>query len=213
MQSINRPIYSGSVLLKLSADDHWFHFRVRSRKGKHTRSFYCSREAFMKWLDAGERTYLEMDCSNLLKANVFNEQLILEFHGLNGFSDKTLQGYIDSVYLSKNEFLLLLTQNSTSVVFSYQHRFDKPARFDFSHANDTLQRVIQSREKRRALCKLLSVRNGGYTGDVTRVYNDGRYDFYFINTMSNGRSYNGGIILHEGVSAEGYPKVFYSVHT
>lgn len=167
----------------------------------------------MKWLDAGERTYLEMDCSNLLKANVFNEQLILEFYWLNGFSDKTLQGYIDTVYLSKNEFLLLLTQNSTSVVFSYEHRFDKPARFDFSHANDTLQRVIQSREKRRALSKLLSVRNSGYAGDVTRVYNDGRYDFYFINTMSNGRSYNGGIILHEGVSAEGYPKVFYSVHT
>lgn len=167
----------------------------------------------MKWLGAGERTYLEMDCSNLLKANVFNEQLILEFYWLNGFSDKTLQGYIDTVYLSKNEFLLLLTQNSASVVFSYEHRFDKPARFDFSHANDTLQRVIQSREKRRALSKLLSVRNGGYTGDVTRVYNDGRYDFYFINTMSNGRSYNGGIILHEGVSAEGYPKVFYSVHT
>ena len=167
----------------------------------------------MKWLDAGDCTHLEMDCSNLLKAYVFNEQLILEFYWLNGFSDKTLQGYIDTVYLSKTEFLLLLTQNSASVVFSYEHRFDKPARFDFSHANDTLQRVIQSREKRRALSKLLSVRNGGYTGDVTRVYNDGRYDFYFINTMSNGRSYNGGIILHEGVSAEGYPKVFYSVHT
>ena len=213
MQSIHRPIYTGSVLLKLSADDEWLHFRVRSRQSKYAHSFYCVRKTFLQWLHDGERTYLEMDCGHLLRANLFHEQVILEFYWLSRYSDKALQGRIDTVYLRKKELLSLLEPNSAGVVFSYEHRFGAPARFDFSHANGTLRNVLQSREKRRALSKLLAVRSGGYTGDVTTVYSDGQYDFYFINTMSNGRSYNGGIILHDGVSAEGYSKVYYSVHT
>ena len=213
MQSIHSPIFKGSVLFKFSLDDKWLHFRIRSRRNQFAHSFYCSRDAFMQWLNAGENTYLEMDCVHLLKANLFNEQVILEFYWLSRSSDNKLQGQVDTVYLLTNELLSALEEKHEGVILSYDHRLDKPARFDFTHADRTLRNVLLSPRKRRALSKLLAVRNGGYTNDVTTVYSEGQHDFYFINTMSNGRSYNGGIILHEGRSADGHPCVHYSIHT
>lgn len=213
MQSIHSPIFKGSVLFKFSLDDKWLHFRIRSRRSKCAHSFYCSHDAFMQWLNAGENTYLEMDCGHLLKANLFNEQLILEFYWLSRSSNNKLQGQVDTIYMLKNELQSALKEKHAGAVLSYDHRLDKPARFDFTHADRTLRSVLLSPRKRRALCKLLAVRNGGYTNDVMTVYSEGQHDFYFINIMSNGRSYNGGIILHEGKSADGHPCVYYSIHT
>lgn len=213
MPSIHSPIFRGSVLFKFSLDEKWLHFRVRSRRNKYAHSFYCSYDAFMQWLNEGDRTYLEMDCGHLLKANLFNGQLILEFYWLSRFSDSKLQGQVDTIYMLKNELISALKEKHEGVILSYDHRLDKPARFDFTHAGRTLRSVLLSPNKRRALSKLLAVRNGGYTNDVMKVYSEGQHDFYFINTMSNGRSYNGGIILHEGKSADGHPCVYYSIHT
>ena len=213
MQSIHSPIFKGSVLFKFSLFDKWLHFRIRSRRSKFAHSFYCSHDAFMQWLNEGKNTYLEMDCGHLLKANLFNEQLILEFYWLSRSSDNKLQGQVDTIYMLKNELLSALEEKHEGAVLSYDHRLDKPARFDFTHAGRTLRSVLLSPRKRRALSKLLAVRNGSYTNDVMTVYSEGQHDFYFINTMSNGRSYNGGIILHEGRATDGHPCVYYSIHT
>lgn len=211
MPAIQRSLFTGSVLFKFKVDDDWLRFRIRSRRSRYAHTFYCNRKAFLDWLDAGASSYLETDCGHLMKAVQFQDQLTLEFYWLNRYSDGKLTGCVDTVYLRKEELINGLT--GSGLILSYDHRLDTPSQYDFSNAQSTLQHVLQTSVKRRALCKLLAVRSSDYCGDTVRLYNDGQDSFYFIATMKTGHRYNGGLILHSGTTKEGYPNVYYSVHT
>lgn len=213
MPTFHNTLYEGAALFSFCNDGDWLRMRVRTHRDRYSQSFLCHRATFVEWLKEGSSAYMDMDCGHFLKARQYDGVITLEFYWLNRLSDGRLLGQLETVYLSKNEFLQALDRDSAGRFLSYHHRYDTPTRLDFSRAQSTLRRVIQSPAKRRALCKLLASRCGGYCGESVKVYNDGQDDFYFVTTMSNGHRYNGGFILHSGNTDKGHPYVYYSVHT
>lgn len=213
MPTFHSSIYEGAALFSFRIDDDWLRLRVRSHQGRYGHTFLCRREAFTEWINSKSSAYLDMDCGNFLKARQYDGVLTLEFYWLSRFSDDHVHGQLETVYLRKDEVLHALHADGSGRFFSHHHRYDKPTRLNFSSAQSTLHRVIQSPAKRRALCKLLASHSGGYCGENIKVYSDGQDDFYFVATMSHNRSYNGGFILHSGNTRDGHPYVRYGVHT
>lgn len=205
-------IYEESTLLRFKRDRDWIHFKVRNRRECWAHTFYCTYDKLIAWLQGGASAYLEMDGHRLLKAAQIPGQVTLTFFWFDVYGGGRLTGSTDTVHLDKEMFLAQLLADASGKVFSHLHKFDAPTRFDFSTAQKTLRKAISDKRARRALCRALSQRMGGYCGEHVQVYNDYGKSFYLITTTRWNSQYNGGLILHSS-KKEGREYVYYGFHT
>lgn len=205
-------IFQESTLLRFKWDGDWIRFKVRNRCERWGHTFLCDRKKLLCWLQGQTSIFLEMDGYRLLKATQIPGQVTLTFFWFDVHGDGRLAGSVDTVHLDKEAFLAQLLADTPGKMFSHLHKFDSPTRFDFSTAQNTLRKVIADKRTRRALCRALAQRVGGYCGDHVQVYNDYGKSFYLITTTPWNSQYNGGLILHSS-QKEGREYVYYGFHT
>lgn len=208
----NKPIYPSATRVTLSNSDNCVKLCVYARGMTFRKYFYLLREPFREWLEHGKNEHLEMDCGNLLHATKFNDIVTLRFYWLNVLNDNRVMGTRQTLSLPLNRLLDLVQSETNGSMFTYDGKYDRPPRFDFTHAQRTLQGICAQPQVKRALSKALRNRSASRCNDTIQMYNDFGLSFYMIVTSKGGGGYNGGLILHKS-EKNGRPYVYYGVHT
>ena len=207
-----RPLFENSAKITFRCDASCSVLRIVTRHSNGKHSFYLNRNRFLEWLDHGSNQYLEMDCSNLLRANQYHGIVSLHFYWMSEGYGGQLQGYTQSMDIPCEKLKELLTDTNGGVFFTHQNKYSGRMRFDFTGAERTMHAVCSNPLKRRALSKALRNRIGSRYDEVIHAYNDFSDSFYLIHTMAGGREYNGGLILHQ-CEKDGRTSLNYSFHT
>lgn len=204
-------LYEDPALVKIIPDGDWLRLRIRKESDNWARSFLMSQAQIQRWLSEAPTCYLEMDCGNLLRMSRCADTITLTLYWMNSYSDGRFTGRADTVCLRQGELEAALEGRTVSVL-SHRHRFDRPSRFDFSSARDTLRRVVSDPAVRRALSKALARHADGWCGEHIRAFNDFGKSFYLVTTLPGGFRYDGGLVLHE-VMRNGQSCRYYGFHT
>ena len=204
-------LFPNAHLVRVSRSDTFTRFRITGQKRHDGRSFLCNREALLAYLKSDRTSYLEMDCGNLLQAARCGSLMTLKFCWMNLW-DGRITGEYCILQIPQEQLIRLVESGESGAFLSYEHQYDAPSRFDFSHASRTLQRILASPDKRRALIKTLARRQDGSCGETMTFYNDFGDSLYFVSESAHG-SYNGGLVLHHMHTRTGIPFVQYSFHT
>ena len=204
-------LFPDAHLVRISRSDSFVRFRLIAQKERSGRSFLCNHANLLAWLLSDRFSYFEMDCSSLLQATRRDNLIMLKFCWMNLW-DGRISGEYCTVQLPQNRLIEILESDEETVFLSYEHQYDVPTKFDFSHASRTLRRILASPEKRRALSKALYRRQSGRYGETIIFYNDFGESLYFVSESAHG-SYNGGLVLHHMHTKAGIPYIQYSIHT
>lgn len=204
-------LFPNAYLVRISCSDIFTRFRIIGQEKCSGRSFLCDHDKLLSWLQSDDYTYLETDCGNLLQATRRGSMIILKFCWMNLWGGK-ISGEYRTVQIPLARLIRMLETDDGGVFLSYERQYDAPSRFDFTHASRTLQRILASPDKKRALSKALCRRQAGRYGETMTFYNDLGDSLYFVSESTHG-SYNGGLVLHHAQTSEGIPYIHYSIHT
>ena len=204
--------YSGEsqndVLVTLSADKSYMGIKTYDRHHGSRGRFLVNRSVINELSDAPKGTVsYESDCGDFAMITRLENGLLFSIAWLNYSGDGNVQGFRQDVVVPLLKLRLAL-DFSESVKYLYSPA-PRRATIDARPAAATIHKIVQNKRKRRAFTK--AMRDCfRWPGDTVTLYRDGGYNFFF--TTASGFPKNGGLILHEG-GRDGYPYIYYSVHT
>ena len=196
------------VLVTISADQSFMGIKTYDRQHGTRGRFLVNRSVIDELLDAVKGTVrYESDCGDYAMITRLENGLLFSIAWLNYSSDGNVQGFRQDIVVPLLKLRLAL-DFSESVKYLYTPA-PRRATIDARPAATTIHRIVQDKRKRRAFTK--AMRDCfRWPGDTVTLYRDGGYNFFF--TTASGFPKNGGLILHEG-ERDGYPYIYYSVHT
>lgn len=199
---------SPNVLVKLVSSSQFIGVKTSCRKyGSHGR-FLISKDTLQQLMEApvGSTRY-ESDCGDYVHITRLNDSLQFSFAWLNTNKDGSITGIRQDIVIPFFQIQLVLDYSEEQ---KYLYIPPEPAAaVDARPAAAAIHEIAQDKRLRRAFTK--AMRDCfRWPGEHVTLYRDGKSSFYF--TTASGFPKCGGLILHEG-ECEGYPYVYYSVHT
>ena len=198
----------GSTLVTLSSDKNFVGIKTYDRQhGRHGR-FLINHLTLLKMLEEPEGlTQYEEDCGDYVKITRTGDSLHFSFAWLNYHGDGSVKGFRQDIKVPISKIWLVLDWTKT-VRHLYVPKAPQ-ATIDARPAALVIREIARDKRIKRAFSK--AMRDCfQWPGDHVTLYPDGKYSFYFI--TKSGFPKNGGLILHESTK-DGYPYIYYSVHT
>ncbi|WP_302450037.1 hypothetical protein [Ruthenibacterium lactatiformans] len=197
-----------NVLVSMSADKNFVGIKTYDRQHGTRGRFLISRTVISTLLDAPKGTVrYESDCGDYAMITRLEDKLQFSFAWLNYSGDGDIKGFRQDITIPLSKFRLVLDW-SESVKYLYIPMSSK-ALIDARPAAKTISKIMKDKRIRQAFSK--AMRDCfRWPGDTVTLYPDGGYNFFF--TTASGFPKNGGLILHES-ERDGYPYIYYSVHT
>ena len=199
-----------SLLLKLGFDGDFFSFSTYSRAHGHHGRFLVSPDVLKLAMET-DKTVFDKDCSSFIEMRTLRsggcDHLSVRFTWLNTFADGSVHGIQQSakipVHLVQH---VLITRQPVKYLY---HEPAAQAKIDASRAGKTIRRIINNKQKRRALCKALRD-SFQWVDDTVHLFCDFGDSFYF--TTESGFPGNGGLVLFEN-TIDGFKGLMYQVCT
>ncbi len=199
----------GNILVSICCDHCYLGIKTYSREnGRHGR--FLLRRELIEQLLSSEKTseVIDTDINSFILVRLQNDIFTFQLYWLSEYREQELEGLRQVFYLSRHVVEDLLARDI--VTDTYLCR--PPSRFaEVNHAGAarTVQNALSDKRVKRALSK--AMRDAfQWPGEQITLYNDGSCNFFF--TTEKGFRISGGLILHEG-KKNGYPCVYYSIHT
>lgn len=200
---------TGSVMISICCDHCYLGFKTYSREhGSHGR-FLLRRELVEELLADNKTTeIIDSDLNSFAVVRLSDDSLVFQFYWLSEYQEQVLTGTRQSFTLPRSAIEGLLADDIITRSFLYQPPA-RSAKVDHSGATRTVRNILPDKRKKRALSK--AMRDAfQWPGEQVVLHNDGGCNFFF--TTEKSFAICGGLILHEGLR-NGYPRVYYSVHT
>ena len=198
-----------NILVNICCDSCYLGIKTYSREnGRHGR-FLLRRELIEELLmgkSPGEA--YDSDMNSFAVVRLRDGFLLFQLYWLCEYSEQILTGLRQTFSLPIPEIKDLL--ESSIVTRSYLCKaLARSAKVDHTGAARTVRNILPDKHKKRALSK--AMRDAfQWPGEQVVLHNDGGCNFFF--TTESTFAICGGLILHEG-TRNGYPAVYYSVHT
>ncbi len=202
------PELMSHILITMSSDRNYFAFKTFDRLHGTKGRFLIGRDRMFTILNSSEGTACyESDCGDYAKITRLENSLQLCVAWLDYTNNGSIRGFRQDVTVPIRKIWLALF-NSETIKHLYVPSTPQ-AIIDARPAADTIRKIAESKRIKRAFCK--AMRDFfHWQGDTVTLFRDGGYSFFF--TTMSGFPKSGGLILHEG-EREGYPYIYYSVHT
>ena len=200
-----------TIMVKLSVDSGSEFMGIKTYDrvhGSHGR-FLIARNTLSQILDRpGGATHCDSDCGHYAEIQRIGDHLWFRIAWLSLYSDWSIKGFQQIFAVPMKTIKPLLTSvGNAKVLYTPAHA---PATIKTSLlAAEIIRKFVHNKHIRRAFSK--AMRDCfNWPGDLVMLHRDGEYSFYF--TTRSGIPRCGGLILHEG-KKNGYPYIYYSVHT
>ena len=198
-----------NILVSICCDSFCLGIKTYSREnGRHGR-FLLRRELIEELLsEKSPGEIYDSDMNSFAAVRLRDNSLLFQIYWLYEYSEQVLTGLRQSFTLSIPVVKDLL-ENSI-VTRSYLCKpLARSAKVDHLGAASAVRNVLPDKRKKRALSK--AMRDAfQWPGEHVVLHNDGGCNFFF--TTQSTFAICGGLIMHEGTK-NGYPAVYYSVHT
>ena len=199
-----------NVKISIYCDHDYFGISTYSRENGHHGKFLLRRKLVEELLsnDSVSEIY-DSDANRFITVRINkNDIVIFNLYWLSEYREQELAGLRQTFYLSK-----IVVERMLSRGIVTEHYLSQPPiwRADVVHtkAARTVRNALKDKRTRRALSK--AMRDAfQWPGEQVVLHNDGGCNFFF--TTESTFAICGGLILHEGMK-NGYPAVYYSVHT
>lgn len=200
---------TGSIKISICCDHCYLGIKTYSREhGSHGR-FLLRRELVEALLsDKSPGEVIDTDLNSFVVIRLDGDALKFQFYWLGEYADQILTGLRQAFTLPKSAVEDLLAGDIVTKCFLYQPPA-RSAKIDHISAIRTVQNAVSDKRTRRALSKAMRD-TFQWPGEQVVLHNDGGCNFFF--TTERTFAICGGLILHEGTK-NGYPCVYYSVHT
>ena len=199
---------SPNILITLVKSGQFIGVKTYCRKLGSRGRFLISQGILRELMDSpiGTTKY-EEDCGDCVKLVRLADALHVSFVWLNTYGDGSVRGNRQDFGVPLSKINLVL--DSADIV---KHLYLPPAphaEIDAHSVADVIHEITQNKRLRRAFSKAMrdSFR---WQGEQVTLYRDVRHSFFF--TTRSGFPKCGGLILHEG-ERNGYPYIYYSIHT
>ena len=200
---------TGSIRINVFCDACYLGIKTYSREhGRHGR-FLLKRELVEKLLsDSNAEEVIDTDCGSFVVIRPNGDSLIFQFDWLYEQANQIHKGLRQTFTLPRSAIKDLLSGGIVTKSFLYQPPA-RSANVDHRRAGRTIRRILSDKHTKRAFSK--AMRDAfQWPGEQVVLHNDGGCNFFF--TTERTFAICGGLILHEGAK-NGYPAVYYSVHT
>ncbi len=198
-----------NILVNICCDSCYLGIKTYSREnGRHGR-FLLQRELIEALLMGKSPSEVyDSDINSFAVVRLRDDSLLFQFYWLCEYSEQILTGLRQTFSLPIPEIKNLL--KSSIVTRRYLCKpLARSAKVDHAGAARTVRNILPDKRKKRALSK--AMRDAfQWPGEQVVLHNDGGCNFFF--TTESTFAICGGLILHEG-TRNGYPAVYYSVHT
>lgn len=200
---------TGSIKISICCDHFCLGIKTYSREhGSHGR-FLLRRElveALLSENSPGE--VIDTDMNSFAVVRIRDDSLVFELYWLGEYANQTLKGLRQTFSLPRAKIEELLTGDIVTKSYLYQPPA-RSAKVDHSGVARTIRNILPDKHTRRAFSK--AMRDAfQWPGEQVVLHYDGGCNFFF--TTERSFQICGGLILHEG-TRNGYPRVYYSVHT
>lgn len=200
-----------SIMIKLSVENDSAFMGIKTYDRLHggRGRFLIERSALSQMLNAPkEAVHYDSDCGNYAEIRHSGDSLWFRITWLSLYSGGIVKG-VQQIFSVPDRTVKSLLANGGKAKLFYAPAHP-PASIETSQAAaETIRKIAQNRRLRRAFSK--AMRDCfNWSGDHITLRRDGEYSFYF--TTRSGFPKCGGLILHES-ERNGYPYVYYSVHT
>lgn len=198
-----------NILINICCDHCYLGIKTYSREnGRHGR-FLLRREFVEQLLSDDKITeVIDTDINSFIVVHLFDDIFTFQLYWLSEYQEQRLEGLRQTFYLPKPIIENLLSHDIVTDSYLCRPR-PRYAKVNHASAASTIRNTLLDKLKKRALSK--AMRDAfQWPGERVTLYNDGGCNFFF--TTEKGFRISGGLILHEGI-VNGYPKVYYSVHT
>lgn len=205
---------TGSIKISICCDHFCLGIKTYSREhGSHGR-FLLRRELVETLLsDKSPGEIIDIDLNSFAVVRINDDSLAFDFYWLGEYANQTLNGLRQTFSLPRSKIEDLLAGDIVTKSYLYQPPA-RSAKVDHSGAAKTIRKILSDKRTKRAFSK--AMRDAfQWPGEQVALYNDGGCNFLFTTkreTSETGFHITGGLILHEGTK-NGYPRVYYSVHT
>ena len=200
---------TSSIKISICCDHCYLGIKTYSREhGSHGR-FLLRRElveALLSENSPGE--VIDTDMNSFAVVRIRDDSLMFELYWLGEYANQTLKGLRQSFTLPRSKIEDLLAEDIVTKSYLYQPPA-RSAKVDHIGAARTIRNILPDKRKKRALSKAMRD-SFQWPGEQVVLHYDGGCNFFF--TTERTFRICGGLILHEG-TRNGYPRVYYSVHT
>ena len=204
--------YENDVLLKMQNDGSCISIKTSSRIAGCRRRFLTVTKNLRDWVDSYvDRPYYDQDCGNIMKITYDRNSYTytIEVWWVSDCNGR-FTGYHQRMVLSAEEFTEAIRSTQSRKFLCKQNDAAKPPVYIWKESSQkVLHRIAENKLIRRAFCKAWSRGMLNWPNTTIRFYNDGDYDFYFVDDSG----INGGVICHKGKTRNGYDKYEYASHT
>lgn len=200
-----------NIMVKLSVDGGGDFIGIKTYDHIHRSCgrFLFARDTISQILDKPSgATHCDADCGHYAEIQRIGDHLWFRITWLNLYSDGTVKGFRQMFAVPLRTIRsLLISGKQAKLLYIPVHA---PASIQASPlASETIRKFAHNKRIRRAFSK--AMRDCfNWPGDLVMLHRDGEYSFYF--TTRSGIPRCGGLILHES-RKNGYPYIYYSVHT
>lgn len=197
-----------NILVKFDSCGKYTTMKVISRKWRIS-SIYIPTQAIIDFL-CGEAPMDYHDCDDHVTFYHYGAKLVhIKVTHVVPYSTGEIGGRQCHLYVDKAKLTELIDNGEFSLLSDEPNDFPR-----VSFTGRTLERVVADPLKRRALSKYLRDGFRWHGAKEIKLYDDGRYSFYFTEIMEDDHiGLVGGLILHESDNCRGYHRATYSIHT
>lgn len=200
-----------SILVKFDSNGYYTTMQIRSRKWRIS-SIYIPTQAIIDFLCGGSRMDYH-DCDDHVTFYHYSDSIVhIKVTHVVPYFNGEIGGRQVHLYVSKPKLTELIDTGKFSLLSNEPSDYPR-----VSFTGRTLERVVADPLKRRALSKFLRDGFHWHGAKEIKLYDDGRYDFFFEEIMEDDHiGLVGGLILHEGTRQRGlysYHQETYSIHT
>lgn len=205
-------VYENDVLLQVKRGEYCVEFKTSSRIAGCRRRFLCDAKTLRDWVDSYiDRPFYDQDCGNILKISYGRNSYTycIEIWWVSD-SNGRFTGFHQRMILSAEEFTQAISSTEWRKFLCKQNDEATPPVYIWKESSrEVLHRIAENKLIRRAFCKSWARGMLNWPNTTIRFYNDGGYDFYFIDDSG----INGGVICHKSKTRNGYDKYEYASHT
>ena len=201
-----------STFVKFDSDGFYTAMAIRHRKWRIS-SIYIPTKLITGFLTSNERMD-HHDCNDHVTFYAYSDKLIhVRVTHAVVYPTGEITGRQVDLYLDREKFTKLIEAKQFAMLSDEPNDFPKIV-FKSRHA---LHNAVADPLKRRALSKKLRDGFRWHGAKEIRLYDDGRYSFFFEEIMEDDKlGLVGGLICHDTMKKRGllsYHTEYYSIHT